>query len=69
MVVVLRVNIVLSILNVLERDILVQLLRIEYDPNRNVRVALVVFKNGAKKYILLPDGLTVGDVVMAGAIS
>jgi large subunit ribosomal protein L2 len=39
---------------------------VEYDPNRNVRIALVVYKNGAKKYILLPTGLRVGDTIVAG---
>lgn len=39
---------------------------IEYDPNRNVRIGLVVYKNGAKKYLLMPEGLAVGDSVMSG---
>lgn len=39
---------------------------IEYDPNRNVRIALVQYINGAKRYILLPEGMKVGDVVAAG---
>jgi len=37
----------------------------EYDPNRNVPVALVIYKNGAKSYMLRPDELKVGDVVVA----
>ena len=32
-----------------ERDVPGKLLAIEYDPNRNVRIALVVYKNGAKE--------------------
>lgn len=40
---------------------------IEYDPNRNVRIGLVVYKNGAKAYQLLPDGVAVGHAVLAGA--
>ncbi|MCA9769994.1 50S ribosomal protein L2 [Candidatus Dependentiae bacterium] len=48
-----------------ERDIEGRIVSIEYDPNRNVRIGLVVYKNGAKKYILLPEGLGVGDTVMA----
>lgn len=38
---------------------------VEYDPNRNVRIGLIVYKNGAKRYILLPEGLRVGDVIIA----
>ncbi len=37
----------------------------EYDPNRNVPIALIYYKNGAKGYILKPDGLKVGDTVLA----
>lgn len=39
---------------------------IEYDPNRTANIALVWFKDGDKRYILAPDGLAVGDEVMAG---
>jgi large subunit ribosomal protein L2 len=39
---------------------------VEYDPNRNVRIGLVWYLNGAKAYILLPEGLKVGDTVIAG---
>ena len=39
---------------------------IEYDPNRNVRISLVVYADGEKRYILTPQGLNVGDVVVAG---
>lgn len=38
----------------------------EYDPNRNVPIALVVFKNGIKNYVLMPQGLKIGDEVSAG---
>lgn len=40
---------------------------IEYDPNRSARVALVVYEDGDKRYILAPDGLKVGDVIQAGS--
>ncbi len=40
---------------------------IEYDPNRSARIALLVYADGAKRYILAPSGLTVGDAVMSGA--
>src|SRR3990167_10498466 len=49
-----------------ERDILGKVIAIEYDPNRNVYIALVSYVNGAKKYILMPEGLRVGDTVFAG---
>lgn len=39
---------------------------IEYDPNRNCRIALVVYADGEKRYILAPHRLEVGDVVEAG---
>lgn len=39
---------------------------IEYDPNRNVRIALVVYQDGEKRYILHPRHLKVGDTVIAG---
>ncbi len=40
--------------------------RIEYDPNRTAHIALVHFANGDKRYILAPQGLRPGDVVMSG---
>ncbi len=39
---------------------------IEYDPNRSARIALVSYKDGEKRYILAPVGLSVGDTVVAG---
>ncbi len=39
---------------------------VEYDPNRNVRISLVVYADGEKRYILTPEGLKVGDVVVSG---
>lgn len=53
--------------NRIERDIPGKVVAIEYDPNRNVRIALINFPNGMKRYILLPEGLAVGDTVIAGA--
>jgi large subunit ribosomal protein L2 len=40
--------------------------RVEYDPNRTAHIALVVFSNGEKRYILAPQGLRPGDTVMSG---
>ncbi len=49
-----------------ERDVPGSIVSIEYDPNRNVRIGLVVYENGVKCYILMPDGLGVGAKVLAG---
>ncbi len=40
--------------------------RIEYDPNRTAHIALVVYANGDKRYILAPQGLRPGDTVSSG---
>ncbi len=48
------------------RDIPGKVVAIEYDPNRNVNIALISYVSGAKGYILHPQGLSVGDVVFAG---
>jgi large subunit ribosomal protein L2 len=39
---------------------------IEYDPNRSARIALVIYGDGEKRYILHPKGLAVGDSVVSG---
>jgi large subunit ribosomal protein L2 len=39
---------------------------IEYDPNRSARIALIVYADGEKRYILAPLGLKVGTRIMAG---
>jgi large subunit ribosomal protein L2 len=39
---------------------------IEYDPNRSARIALLVYADGEKRYILHPKGLKQGDVVVSG---
>ena len=39
---------------------------IEYDPNRTARIALVIFEDGTKRYIVAPDSVGVGDVVQSG---
>lgn len=40
---------------------------IEYDPNRTANIALLVYKDGEKRYILAPEGLKVGDNIESGA--
>ena len=39
---------------------------IEYDPNRNARIALLHYRDGEKRYILAPAGVAVGDVLQSG---
>ncbi|HOP03464.1 MAG TPA: 50S ribosomal protein L2 [Tenuifilaceae bacterium] len=39
---------------------------IEYDPNRTARIALVVYTDGEKRYIIAPAGLQVGQTIMSG---
>ena len=41
-------------------------LTLEYDPNRSAHIALVQYEGGEKRYIIAPQGLKVGDVVMNG---
>jgi len=40
---------------------------IEYDPNRSARIALLKYADGEKRYIIVPDGLKVGDKVVSGS--
>jgi large subunit ribosomal protein L2 len=47
-------------------DIPAKVAAIEYDPNRNARIALLHYMDGEKRYILAPGGLQVGDRVMSG---
>ena len=42
---------------------------IEYDPNRSANIALLHYRDGEKRYILAPDKLSVGSVVVCGAES
>lgn len=39
---------------------------VEYDPNRNARLSLVEYADGERRYILWPEGLRVGDAILAG---
>lgn len=39
---------------------------LEYDPNRTARIALVQYKDGERRYMVAPQGLKAGDVVMSG---
>lgn len=40
---------------------------VEYDPNRNVKIAQVAYVDGEKRYILAPEGLKEGSVVVSGS--
>ncbi len=42
-------------------------LTLEYDPNRSANIALVQYEDGEKRYIVAPQGLSVGDVISSGA--
>ncbi len=48
------------------RDVVAEVIAIEYDPNRSARLALLKYEDGEKAYILAPVGLTVGAKVSAG---
>lgn len=48
-------------------DIPAKVTRLEYDPNRSAFIALVCYINGSLSYILAPDGLKEGDVVISSS--
>lgn len=39
---------------------------VEYDPNRSGRIALIVYADGEKRYILAPEGIEVGQTILSG---
>jgi len=41
--------------------------RIEYDPNRTAHIALVLYADGERRYIIAPKGLKAGDALMSGS--
>nr|AST09079.1 ribosomal protein L2 [Eutreptiella pomquetensis] len=45
--------------------VLAKVYSVEYDPNRNARIALLHYEDGEKRYILQPNGLSVGDKVIS----
>ncbi len=47
-------------------DMPATVLTLEYDPNRTAHIALVQYEDGEKRYIIAPNGLKVGDVVVSG---
>ena len=50
-----------------KHDIEATVASIEYDPNRNARIALVNYSDGEKRYILHPNNLNVGDKIVSGS--
>ncbi|MEO0098902.1 MAG: 50S ribosomal protein L2 [candidate division WOR-3 bacterium] len=48
-----------------KREIPAKVKTIEYDPNRTARIALVCYRDGEYRYILAPEGLAVGDEILA----
>ncbi|OYW82315.1 MAG: 50S ribosomal protein L2 [Sphingobacteriia bacterium 32-37-4] len=49
-----------------KRDIAATVVSIEYDPNRTAFIALVQYTDGEKRYIIAPQGIQVGQTVIAG---
>ncbi|MBU0712408.1 50S ribosomal protein L2 [bacterium] len=49
-----------------KHDIEATVKTIEYDPNRSSRIALLNYSDGEKRYIIAPDGLQVGNVIVSG---
>jgi large subunit ribosomal protein L2 len=47
-------------------DIPAKVAAIEYDPNRNCRIALLHYADGEKRYILCPEGIKVGEMLLSG---
>jgi large subunit ribosomal protein L2 len=48
-------------------DVAAEVKTIEYDPNRTARIALVQYTDGEKAYIISPQGLKVGQIVISGS--
>jgi large subunit ribosomal protein L2 len=48
------------------RDVPGRVAALEYDPNRNVEIALVYYANGAKRYVLRAEGVNKGSVIVSG---
>ena len=44
-------------------------LNLQYDPNRSANIALIQYEDGEKRYILAPNGLKAGHIIMTGADS
>lgn len=49
-----------------KHDIIAKVITLEYDPNRTADIALVIYTDGEKRYIIAPEGLKVGDRIVSG---
>lgn len=49
-----------------KHDVFAKVERVEYDPNRSPYIALLLYEDGERRYILYVDGLNVGDKVLSG---
>jgi large subunit ribosomal protein L2 len=47
--------------------VVAKVVTVEYDPNRTARIALVSYTDGAKRYVIAPDQIGVGDQIVSGA--
>ncbi|MBL4851490.1 MAG: 50S ribosomal protein L2 [Gammaproteobacteria bacterium] len=47
-------------------DIIAKVERLEYDPNRSAHIALLLYKDGERRYILAPKGINAGDELVSG---
>lgn len=52
-----------------KEDIVGKVERIEYDPNRTAHIALILYSDGERRYIIAPKGIAVGSEVLAGVNS
>ena len=41
--------------------------RLEYDPNRSANIALLLYKDGERRYVIAPKGINAGDEILSGA--
>jgi large subunit ribosomal protein L2 len=53
----------------IDDTVIAKVVSIEYDPNRNARIALLFYQDGTKRYILCPRSLKVGMIVSSGTNS
>ncbi len=52
-----------------KKDVWGKVIALEYDPNRNAELALILYENGERCYILAPDGLKIGSKIIASEVA
>src|SRR3989344_9551137 len=52
-----------------KKDISARVEQIEYDPNRNVSIAKVLYEDGERRYMLAPEGLKVGQKILISELA